>query len=177
MTTDIKDRGCDSLVARVESLTQAVEELLDREEDEAPSLEDDSLLTSTQAAALLGIHRSLVSRLARAEYLPAIRRPSRGGGRGGRYLFEAQDLLGVINSGRLADMMYWAKNHPEMTPGEAFDMVSIEEAAENVGVNPRIVKTLAVNDQIRHAERFGKTTVHLGDLLAMYNEALEKRQG
>lgn len=139
----------------------------------ASSERQEEKLNSAQAAALLGVHPSTLSRLAKGGYVPHERPGGNGGGTSGPYRFDASELLNIIQDGNLKDMVYWARVHPEIKPEVALNMVTLEEACENVGVNPRVIMRLAKTGKVSSALRGGKTVVNLSEVLDLFSDREE----
>lgn len=88
----------DALIEQLERLREltiaelgaAVEEGADEERNEEPGAK--RRIPTRQAAEILGIHPTNLTRVAQVRLIPADRKQGRGGGRGGAYLFSGKEL-------------------------------------------------------------------------------------
>lgn len=81
-----------SNIRSIKKQLSEIEELIEADERENLANDTSYTIKTEKAAEILGIHRSSLNRVAQAGLIPYRRRPTRGGGRGGMYLFSGKDL-------------------------------------------------------------------------------------
>lgn len=130
-------------------------------------------LSINQAAEILGIHRNSLHRVAQSGLIPHDRSQGWGGGKGGQYLFSAQELADA--KPRISELVSKARRLLTVDP-EKF--VSLQQAVNNTGLTVRVIERLIDTEKVEAKTEGTETLIRLKDLYdAIIESNIQQNQG